>query len=158
MKKKRKASDEDGELMDENDEVLVKAYHKQFEDYFAFAEQNNVRLKDAVEMHLADLPFKQILSGEKTVEVRLYDEKRREIREGDVIVFYRENGSEWLCKCVKALYRAPTFAELFEMPDMLAKAGFSDMPPSDAADCMHRYYTTEQERQYGVLGIELSDL
>ncbi len=39
------------------------------------------------EMHLADLPFEQIRSGKKTVEVRLYDEKRRAIREGDVIVF-----------------------------------------------------------------------
>ncbi len=110
------------------------------------------------EMHLADLPFEQIRDGKKTVEVRLYDEKRREIREGDIIVFYRKDRSERLRACVKALHCAPTFAELFERPDMLVKAGFADMPSAVAVDCMYQYYSAEQERQYGVLGIELCDV
>lgn len=114
--------------------------------------------KKRVEMHLADLPFEQMRSGEKTVEVRLNDEKRRELREGNTVLFYRKDRSELICAKVKALYPAPTFAELFGMTGMLAKAGFSDMSPAEAADCMRRYYPEEQERQYGVLGIELCDL
>lgn len=121
-------------------------------------ERNNVCAKEAFEMHLADFPFEQIRSEKKTVEVRLYDEKRREIREGDTIMFYRMGHPDRIHARVKALHRAPTFKELFELPDMLAKAGFSGMSIPNAVDCMHRYYSTEQERQCGVLGIELCDL
>ena len=73
-------------------------------------------------------------------------------------MFYRKDRSEWIRARVAALYRAPTFAELFAMPEMLAKAGFSGMSVSAAADRMHQYYTAEQEQRYGVLGIELCDL
>lgn len=112
---------------------------------------------NTVEMNLNDLPFEQMRSGKKTVEVRLYDEKRRKICVGDVILF-RTGRSEVLRARVKALHRAPTFAELFGMPDMLTKAGFADMPLSEAVGCMRRYYSEERERQCGVLGIELCDL
>lgn len=136
-----------------------KQYEERCEEFANFINQNNVRVKDAVKMHLADLPFEQMKSGKKTVEVRLYDEKRREIREGDIIMFYRENRSEWIRARVKSLHRAPTFAKLFELPELLlTKAGFGDVTISDAVDCMHRYYSAEQERQYGVIGIELCDL
>ena len=159
MKKKyKKGIEASAGLMREDEEQFAAAYHKQFEDFFAFIEQNNVRVKDAVEMHLADLPFEQIRSGGKTVEIRLYDEKRREIHEGDIIMFYRKDRSEWIRARVKTLHRAPTFAELFEMPNMLAKAGFADMLLADAVNCMYQYYSAEQERRYGVLGIELCDL
>ena len=67
MKKKyKKGIEASAGLMREDEEEFAAAYHKQFEDFFAFIEQNNVRVKDAVEMHLADLPFEQIWSGEKT--------------------------------------------------------------------------------------------
>lgn len=151
MKRKRRKTNPRFESWEE-------AYERSLMEFTEFIEQNNVRVKDAVEMHLADLPFEQMKRGEKTVEVRLYDEKRREIREGDIVLFYNKDRSEWIRARVKALYRAPTFAELFEMPNILAKAGFSDMPPADAVNCMYQYYSAEQERQYGVLGIELFDL
>ena len=58
MKKKyKKGIEASAGLMREDEEQFATAYHKQFEDFFAFIEQNNVRVKDAVEMHLADLPF-----------------------------------------------------------------------------------------------------
>ncbi len=111
--------------------------------------------ENATEMRLADWPFEQMKRGEKTVEVRLYDEKRRKLREGDLIYFYRADRSECLSARVKALHIAPTFGALFALPNMLSKAGFSDMPPSDAVKCMYKYYTEAQEMQWGVLGIEL---
>lgn len=88
------------------------------------------------------------------MEVRLYDEKRREIHNGDIILFYRVDRSEQVCVRVKALHRAPTFERLFETPDMRVKAGFSDTSIADAVRCMYQYYTEEQEKLYGVLGIE----
>ncbi len=41
------------------------------------------------EMMLAPEPFKKIKSGQKTIELRLYDEKRRALTVGDQICFYR---------------------------------------------------------------------
>ena len=40
-----------------------------------------------IKMKLKSLPFKQIKDGSKTVEVRLLDEKRSLIKEGDIIEF-----------------------------------------------------------------------
>ena len=39
------------------------------------------------ELRLHDEPFNLIKNGTKTIELRLYDEKRREIHEGDNIEF-----------------------------------------------------------------------
>ncbi len=36
-------------------------------------------------MNLADDPFEQIASGNKTIELRLYDEKRQKIKVNDFI-------------------------------------------------------------------------
>ena len=38
-------------------------------------------------MRLHDIPFKKIQSGTKTIEMRLYDEKRKMIQDGDEIEF-----------------------------------------------------------------------
>lgn len=40
-------------------------------------------------MKLQPSPFERIVSGQKTVELRLYDEKRRQIRSGDTIRFIK---------------------------------------------------------------------
>ena len=41
----------------------------------------------AMNMKLNKEPFEKIKSGEKTIELRLYDEKRRKIKAGDTICF-----------------------------------------------------------------------
>ena len=38
-------------------------------------------------MKLNDAPFETIKNGKKTIELRLYDEKRRKIKIGDTICF-----------------------------------------------------------------------
>ena len=40
------------------------------------------------EMRLHDTPFKMIQAGTKTIELRLYDEKRQQIQVGDEIEFH----------------------------------------------------------------------
>lgn len=47
-----------------------------------------------IEMTLNDEPFKQIYDGEKTVEVRLNDEKRQRLQVGDIIQFLRKDHIE----------------------------------------------------------------
>ncbi len=105
-------------------------------------------------MNLASEPFRLIESGQKTVEVRLYDEKRQAIKRDDKIVFY-------FCECVDniitarvtGLKRFNTFIELMQS-DLFERTGFN-WTPEQAAQSMYEYYTPEQEKKYGVLAIEI---
>ena len=68
-----------------------------------------------------------MLREEKTVEIRLYDEKRQEIKEGDEILFHRlADESNFLMTNVIALHRFNSFKELFSS-DLFSKAGCDDM-------------------------------
>jgi ASC-1-like (ASCH) protein len=103
-------------------------------------------------MKLQAGPLYRIKEGKKTVEVRLYDEKRRLINVGDEIEFALvTDENEKLHAKVLDLIRARTFAELFEMlpPTVFGKEHKAN--PQD----MYQYYTKEQEEQYGVVGIKI---
>ena len=114
-----------------------------------------VCIKDFAEMHLADLPFEQIQNGQKTIEVRLFDDKRKNLKVGERIAFYRSGGSEFVIVKIISLIHEPTFKQFFALPNVLQKAGFADYSIDDAVNCMYRYYYANQEAQYGVLGIEI---
>lgn len=105
-------------------------------------------------MRLAVEPFRMIKSGEKTVEVRLYDEKRQGIKCGDFIEFTCTDGGDTLTVKVKGVRRFNTFVELYES-DLFDKTGSQGYTPEQAALSMYKYYTPEQEKQYGVLAIEI---
>lgn len=64
--------------------------------------------------HLAQSPFEAIKSGRKTFELRLYDEKRRSLKVGDVIEFYTDGTDERLLKKVKNLFVFDDFSALFK--------------------------------------------
>ncbi len=109
-----------------------------------------------VEMKLNPDPFFAIKSEKKSIEVRLMDEKRREISVGDIIIFTnRENEDEKIRAEVKALHAAASFTELFT-PEILPKCGFGSATADEAVNIMHSYYTKEDEERYGALGIELT--
>lgn len=112
-------------------------------------------MKKYVKMQLNNEPYNSIKSGEKTVELRLFDEKRRTLSTGDIIIFSnRTDETQTLSAEIIALYRAESFLSLLT-PEILSKSGFSDYSASEAAECMRKYYTAEDERSFGVLGIEL---
>ena len=103
-------------------------------------------------MRLAALPFSQIERGEKTLEVRLFDEKRRTIAVGDGILFReRETGRE-LSARVTALYPFSTFKEAFLALSPI-QMGF---PAETDGGEMHAYYSPEEEAKWGVLVIEIA--
>lgn len=109
-------------------------------------------------MKLQKAPFDAILTGRKSIELRLNDEKRQKIQVGDSIVFQLCGTQQQIRSTVAALHHADSFAELFErLP--LSDCGFS---PEDGADSavksMRNYYSAQQEQTFGVLGIELSKL
>ncbi len=102
-------------------------------------------------MKLRSQPFENIRNGSKTIELRLNDEKRRKIRVGDVIVFlHGKRPNQYLQCTVKALHASPSFAELFHKVNPL-HCGFRE---GDALT-MGDYYSPEEERTWGVLGIEI---
>lgn len=55
-------------------------------------------------MNLAPSPFEMIKSGEKTIELRLYDEKRRAVGVGDTIEFTSAESGEKISARVKAIH------------------------------------------------------
>ena len=69
-------------------------------------------------LKLAPEPFNAITSGNKTIESRLYDEKRQKIQLGDEIVFTnRGNPSQTATVKVVGLLRYATFHDLFSHND-----------------------------------------
>ena len=107
-------------------------------------------------MKLNDAPFERIKSGKKTVELRLYDEKRRKICIGDKIIFsniFDENAK--LIVMVKALYICETFKDLFEEISLEECGNPKDMSIEAAVEHMREYYSVEDEQKYGIIGIKI---
>ena len=102
-------------------------------------------------MKLAPQPFAKVKSGTKTIEMRLNDEKRREVRTADKIIFTQTVTGERINAEVTALYPFEDFESLYEMfpPEALGYGKEETPSPED----MKKYYTEEQRRKYGVLGI-----
>ena len=109
------------------------------------------------EMKLNEAPFEKIRSGSKTVELRLFDEKRRRLEIGDDIIFTRlPDERERIVVKVKALRRFASFEELFDVisPEMCGND--AGTLKEEAALGMRKYYSEEQEKKYGVVGIGVS--
>jgi ASC-1-like (ASCH) protein len=106
-------------------------------------------------MKLQAAPFEQIKCGRKTIELRLYDEKRRQVKVEDKIVFTNTLTGETLNTTVVALHRFDTFEALYKTLPLLqcgyTKENLEQASPADMA----QYYSDEDSRRYGVVGIEL---
>jgi len=107
------------------------------------------------QMKLHPEPFAMIRSGQKTIELRLNDEKRQKIKVGDRIVFTESKTGETLHTTVLKLHRFASFRELYQSLPLLS-CGYTneDIDQADPAD-MEQYYSAEEQNRYGVLGIEL---
>lgn len=108
------------------------------------------------EMNLHDAPFDMILNGKKTYELRLYDEKRRNIKVGDEILFTRSRGGEDSMRClVVGLHLFSSFTELYNSLPLL-KCGYTeeDIDTAHSSD-MDIYYSKERQASYGVVAIEI---
>ena len=112
--------------------------------------------KTVHEMNLNPAPFAMIQSGEKTIELRLFDEKRRKIKAGDEIIFTNTETGEKLRATVQKLHRFDSFEELYRTLPLL-KCGYTaqDIAEAHPSD-MRQYYSEEQQKKYGVVGIELT--
>lgn len=117
--------------------------------------KSSFKRKDKHHMKLHSSPFEKIKSGEKTIELRLFDEKRQKIKPGDRIVFTNTTTGETLTKRVVKLHRFESFVQLYEVLPLL-QCGYTaeDIDTAHPSD-MEVYYSAEEQEKYGVVGIEL---
>ena len=113
------------------------------------------RQMDVHNMKLHCAPFQMIKSGKKTIELRLLDEKRQQIKAGDTIVFTNTTTGETLDTTVAKLHRFDNFEELYKSLPLL-QCGYTkeDIDKANPTD-MEQYYSVEEQKKYGVVGIEL---
>lgn len=110
-------------------------------------------------MKLKPEPFEQITCGNKTIELRLNDEKRQLVKTDDIIIFYNtKDPARTVRTRVLNIYRFADFASLYKaLP--LDKCGYlpEELETASPED-MQMYYGIEEQKRYGVLGIELTVL
>lgn len=107
-------------------------------------------------MKLNPDPFEKIRSGSKTVELRLFDEKRRMVKVGDFVEFTNNISGEKITVRVIALHKHPSFEDLYRVFKRnleMEKLGYGsgDNPHPDD---MKKYYSMDMQEKYGVVGIE----
>ncbi|MDE6656288.1 MAG: ASCH domain-containing protein [Anaeroplasmataceae bacterium] len=125
-------------------------------------------LADTFVMHLSEEMFLAMKEGIKTIEVRLFDEKRKLIDIGDFIEFHNKDNDANIKMRVADIRIEHTFKEVFERridlwntslyytPEQL---GFSKETSIDTLiKEMYKWYTKEQEEKYGVIAFTLEQL
>ena len=106
-------------------------------------------------MKLNSSPFEMIKSGQKTIELRLFDEKRQQVKVGDKIVFTNTTTGETLNTTVVKLHRFDSFEELYKSLPLL-KCGYTTENVDNAKSSdMEQYYSVGEQNKYGVVGSEL---
>ena len=101
-------------------------------------------------MKLNESPFERIKNGTKNIEFRLFDEKRQQIKVGDQIEFSKlPDLQEKLLVDVTQLYREDTFERLFK------KLYNDEKEIKRKTESMYKYYSQEEEKKYGVIGIKV---
>lgn len=103
-------------------------------------------------LQLAAKPFNTIVSGVKTIESRLYDEKRQLIQLGDELIFTnREDTSQTVKVRVIGLLRYDTFHDMFTHNNPIK---FGNESVEWLEGQITQFYSVDQQRENGVLGIE----
>ncbi|MBQ9180565.1 ASCH domain-containing protein, partial [Candidatus Saccharibacteria bacterium] len=118
------------------------------------------------QMNLQPKFFNYIKNGTKRIELRLYDEKRRQIGLGDVIEFTsvvpepdgRRSENTSMTATLRAevvgLLRYRSFEELFEDFDINILADES-MTKEELLATLGEFYPKDMQEKYGVVGIRI---
>ena len=102
-------------------------------------------------MKLNESPFERIKNGTKTIEFRLYDEKRKKVKIGDKIEFSKlPDLHEKILVEVLDIYKDESFENLF-------KKIYNDKEEIERkTKSMYQFYSRKQENEYGVVGIKIA--
>ena len=137
------------------DEMTAEDHESARKHAFLLALEVLCRSEDKV-MHTMELQpafFEAFCRGEKEIEVRCMDEKRKNIRVGDVIQFQKTNGAYFKGR-VREIIACDSFGELYERvsPEEL---GFKGKTRKEFINAMRQIYTLARERELGVIGIRI---
>lgn len=107
------------------------------------------------QMGLYETPFNSIKLGKKTVEVRLYDNKRRKIKIGDTIQFTKVPAKdETITVEVTGLSTYPTFRKMYEsVPTNKLDAVGSSI--DEMVEQTYQIYSPEREKEWGTVAISI---
>ncbi len=106
-------------------------------------------------MKLNPKMFQFIKDGRKTVELRLYDEKRQVVKSGDTIIFRNiADLNETVEVVVQNINWYDSFKTLYSHTDKLSM-GYEAHELADYTD-MEKYYTPGIQYEYGVVAIEIA--
>lgn len=127
--------------------------------YFVFRKSINSKpLSKTVHMHLQSQPFESIASGKKTVEMRLYDEKRRKLNVGDKIVFSKQGEEDKKIKVkITKINTFKSFKELYKFYTDKKVLGYAEKEKASFKD-MEKYYPKEKQKREGVVALEFKVL
>lgn len=107
-------------------------------------------------MKLNNEPYNNICHGNKDIEMRLNDEKRRLINIGDVITFTNNDTLDSFDVKVINLHKYKDFDELYKEFDKI-RLGYNKDDMAKPED-MEKYYSKEEIDKYGVIGIEIKKI
>ena len=95
--------------------------------------------------------FTYLHNGQKTVEGRLYREDWKKMKVGDTIIWFSNpNGFQGSFEII-GLYKCPDFSSLYRL------FGKQLLPNEDP--CIYRsLYSKEEEKAFGVIGVEVRKL
>jgi len=107
------------------------------------------------QMKLLPEYFNYIKSGTKRLELRLNDEKRKELKINDLIIFKKlSDDVHYLNTKVKNIYKYNNFKDLVNNFDIELLAD-KCITKDELLDILNKIYPIEQQNKYGVLAIEI---
>lgn len=120
-------------------------------DFFAKHVVSNLECRFS--MSVRHKYFELIKSGQKDIELRAYDEKRRKMKTGDkFLLFDAENPDQYIICEVLNMHIAPDFESLFKKID-IKRSGFKDI--AELMDTITKFVSREELAHEQVVGMEI---
>ena len=120
-------------------------------DFFAKHVVSNLECRFS--MSVRHKYFELIKSGQKDIELRAYDEKRRKMKLGDkFLLFDAENPDEYIICEILNMHVAPDFESLFKKI-YIKRSGFKDM--TEFMDTITKFVSREELAREQVVGMEI---
>ena len=99
--------------------------------------------------------FEYMKTGTKKLEIRLNDEKRKNIKIGDIVIFEKLDDTQELLKTkVTNLYYYSNFNELIKEKDIKLLAD-KNVSKEKLINTLNEIYSKEEQDKYGVVAIEI---
>lgn len=97
--------------------------------------------------------YNMLKLGTKTIELRLFDEKRRAIKVGDYIEFSNNSDAndKFTAKVIN-LHKANNFTELCENINCHSAGFFTN---EELVKVLEEFYSLDRQKEFGVVGIEI---